>query len=148
MRVVATTLDAQQMLRGGALRVTRPRVTVLTAAYARPHVDTESIIGAERRDLPEVFHQAGHDSPHALTAAGLVWRIRPSGSVARYGSRVGDNHHDAVCRSCGVVADVDHAVGEAPRLTASDDHDFSVDETEVNYWGRCPGSSTSQIFDQ
>jgi Fur family transcriptional regulator, stress-responsive regulator len=88
---VATTLDFQQVLRGAALRVTRPRVAVLSAVHAYPHADTDSIIGAVRRDLPVVSHQAVYDSLHTLTAAGLVRRIQPSGSVARYESRVGDN---------------------------------------------------------
>jgi Fe2+ or Zn2+ uptake regulation protein len=132
------------MLRGAALRVTRPRVAVLTAVYAHPHADTDSIIRAVRQDLPEVSHQAVYDSLHALTTAGLVRRIQPSGSVARYESRVGDNHHHVVCRSCGVVADVDCAVGEAPCLTASDDHGFSIDEAEVVYWGLCSACSTAR----
>ncbi|MGN9775374.1 Fur family transcriptional regulator [Micromonospora sp. H33] len=129
------------MLRGAALRVTRPRVAVLHAVHAHPHADTDSIIGAVRRDLPDVSHQAVYDVLRALTAAGLVRRIEPSGSVARYESRIGDNHHHVVCRSCGLVADVDCAVGEAPCLTPSDDSGFSIDEAEVIYWGRCPDCS-------
>jgi Fe2+ or Zn2+ uptake regulation protein len=138
---VGTTLDFQQMLRGAALRVTRPRVAVLRAVHAHPHADTDSIIGAVRRDIPDVSHQAVYDVLRALTAAGLVRRIEPSGSVARYESRIGDNHHHLVCRSCGLVADVDCAVGEAPCLTPSDDSGFSIDEAEVTYWGRCPDCS-------
>jgi len=125
------------MLRSAALRVTRPRVAVLSAVYAQPHADTDSIIGAVRRDLADVSHQAVYDVLRALTVAGLVRRIQPSGSVARYESRVGDNHHHAVCRSCGVVADVDCAVGETPCLIASDDRGFLIDEAEVIYWGVC-----------
>jgi Fur family ferric uptake transcriptional regulator len=140
---VATTPDFQQMLRGAALRVTRPRVAVLNAVHAHPHADTDSIIGAVRTDLPEVSHQAVYDSLHALTAAGLVRRIQPSGSVARYESRVEDNHHHVVCRSCGLIADVDCAVGEAPCLTAAEDSGFLIDEAEVVYWGLCPGCSTA-----
>ena len=83
-------------------------------------------------------HQAVYDCLRALTAAGLVRRIQPAGSVARYESRVGDNHHHVVCRSCGAIADVDCAVGDVPCLTASDDHGFSIDEAEVVYWGTCP----------
>jgi Fur family transcriptional regulator, stress-responsive regulator len=135
---VPATLDLQQMLRGAALRVTRPRVAVLSAVHAHPHADTDSIIGAVRSGLPEVSHQAVYDSLQALTVAGLVRRIQPSGLVARYESRVGDNHHHVVCRSCGLIADVDCAVGEAPCLTASDDSGFSIDEAEVVYWGLCP----------
>ncbi len=132
-----TVDELQELLRGAALRVTRPRVAVLTAVYAHPHADTDSIIGAVRNDLPEVSHQAVYDSLHTLTAAGLVRRIQPLGSVARYESRVGDNHHHAVCRSCGVIADVDCAVGHAPCLTASEDNGFVIDEAEVIYWGLC-----------
>ena len=130
--------DLQQLLRGAALRVTRPRLAVLNAVHAHPHADTDSIIQASRRDLPEVSHQAVYDVLRALTDAGLVRRIQPSGSLARYEARVGDNHHHVVCRSCGMIADVDCAIGAAPCLTMSDDHGFSVDEAEVIYWGRCP----------
>lgn len=139
---MATTLDFRQMLRDAALRVTRPRVAVLSAVHAHPHADTDTIIRAVRGELPEVSHQAVYDVLRALTAAGLVRRIQPSGSVARYEARVGDNHHHMVCRSCGLIVDVDCAVGEAPCLTASDDHGFSVDEAEVTYWGLCPDCSS------
>ena len=137
LRHVPTVDELQELLRGAALRVTRPRVAVLTAVYAHPHADTDSIIGAVRNELPEVSHQAVYDSLHTLSAAGLVRRIQPLGSVARYESRVGDNHHHAVCRSCGAIADVDCAVGHAPCLTASEDHGFVIDEAEVIYWGLC-----------
>ena len=132
------------MLREAALRVTRPRLAVLNAVHEHPHADTDSIIRAVRNDLPDVSHQAVYDSLHTLTAAGLVRRIQPSGSVARYESRVGDNHHHIVCRSCGVIADVDCAVGEAPCLTAADANGFLVDEAEVIYWGLCPDCSAKQ----
>ena len=129
------------MLRGAALRVTRPRVAVLTAVYANPHADTESILGAVRADLGDVSHQAVYDVLRVLTSAGLIRRIQPAGLVARYESRVGDNHHHVVCRSCGVIADADCAVGTAPCLTASDDHGFVIDEAEVIYWGVCSDCS-------
>ena len=135
------------MLRGATLRVTRPRVAVLTAVHAHPHADTDSIIRAVRADLPDVSHQAVYDSLSTLTTAGLLRKIQPSGSVARYESRVGDNHHHVVCRSCGVIADVDCAVGEAPCLTASDEDGslagFSIDEAEVIYWGRCASCASA-----
>jgi Fur family ferric uptake transcriptional regulator len=134
------------MLRGAALRVTRPRVAVLTAVYAHPHADTDSIISVVRADLGEVSHQAVYDVLRALTAAGLVRRIQPSGSVARYESRVGDNHHHLVCRSCGAIADVDCAIGATPCLTASDDRGFAIDEAEVIYWGLCPACSATPSF--
>jgi Fe2+ or Zn2+ uptake regulation protein len=135
---VPPDVDVSQLLRQADLRVTRPRVAVLGAVHELPHADTDTLIAAVRRELPEVSHQAVYDSLHTLTAVGLVRRIKPSGSVARYESRVGDNHHHLVCRSCGVIVDVDCAVGEAPCLTASEDHGFVVDEAEVVYWGTCP----------
>ena len=140
---VAPDLDFPQLLRGAALRVTRPRIAVLGAVHAHPHADTDSIIGAVRRELPEVSHQAVYDSLRTLSDSGLVRRIQPSGSVARYESRIGDNHHHVVCRSCGVIADVDCAVGETPCLTASDDSGFTIDEAEVIYWGLCPVCTTA-----
>jgi Fur family transcriptional regulator, stress-responsive regulator len=141
--VVGQTADFRQLLQEAALRVTRPRVAVLSAVYAHPHSDTDSIIRAVRQELPEVSHQTVYDSLNALTASGLVRRIQPSGSVARYESRVADNHHHVVCRACGVIADVDCAVGDAPCLVASDDNGFTIDEAEVIYWGLCPDCSTS-----
>ena len=125
------------------MRVTRPRVAVLAALHDHPHADTESIIGVVRADLGEVSHQAVYDVLHALTAAGLLRRIQPLGSVARYESRTGDNHHHVVCRSCGAIADVDCAVDTTPCLTASDDHGFVIDEAEVIYWGRGPACLTA-----
>lgn len=139
---MSSTSDYAAQLRGADLRVTRPRVAVLEAVHAHPHADTESIFGAVRTALPDVSRQAVYDVLHALTGAGLVRRIQPSGSVARYESRIGDNHHHVVCRSCGVIADVDCAVGAAPCLTASDDHGFQIEEAEVVYWGVCPDCST------
>jgi Fur family ferric uptake transcriptional regulator len=140
---VPTTSDFEHLLRGAQLRVTRPRLAVLSAVYAHPHADTDSILGVVRADLGEVSHQAVYDVLRALTTAGLVRRIQPAGLVARYESRVGDNHHHVVCRSCGVIADADCAVGEAPCLTASDEHGFAIDEAEVIYWGLCPDCSAA-----
>jgi Fe2+ or Zn2+ uptake regulation protein len=133
------------MLREAALRVTRPRVAVLSAVHDHPHADTDSIIGAVRRDLPKVSHQAVYDVLRALTAAGLLRRIQPMGSVARYEARVGDNHHHLACRSCGAIVDVDCAVGAAPCLTASDAHGFMIDEAEVIYWGLCPACCPDSV---
>ena len=145
---VAQATDYADQLRAADLRVTRPRLAVLEAVHAHPHADTESIFGAVRSDLPDVSRQAVYDVLAALTAAGLVRKIQPSGSVARYESRVGDNHHHVVCRSCGVIADVDCSVGEAPCLTPSDFDGvldgFVLDEAEVIYWGLCPDCSASQ----
>ncbi len=140
---MTTTVGFEQMLREAALRVTRPRVAVMAAVHAHPHADTDQIIDAVRRQAGDVSHQAVYDVLRALTSARLVRRIQPASSVARYEARVGDNHHHVVCRSCGVIADVDCALGEAPCLTADDDHGFTIDEAEVIYWGRCATCSTA-----
>jgi Fe2+ or Zn2+ uptake regulation protein len=137
--------DLTALLRGARLRVTRPRLAVLEAVHTHPHADTDAIIRAARGALPDVSHQAVYDVLRALTDAGILRRIQPAGSVARYEARVGDNHHHVVCRSCGAIADVDCAVGHAPCLTASHDHGFTVDEAEVVYWGTCPGCATARI---
>ena len=126
------------MLRAAALRVTRARVAVLSAVHRNAHADTDSIIGVVRADLGDVSHQAVYDVLRALTDTGLVRRIQPPGSVARYEARTGDNHHHLVCRTCGAIADVDCAVGSAPCLTPDDDSGYAIDEAEVIYWGRCP----------
>lgn len=140
---VLTTTDFERMLREVALRVTRPRVAVLSAVHDHPHTDTDSIIGIVREGLGGVSHQAVYDVLRALTATGLLRRIEPPGSAARYEARVGDNHHHVVCRLCGAIADVDCAVGAAPCLTASDDHGFMIDEAEVIYRGLCPNCHTA-----
>lgn len=140
-----TGTDYEETLRGASLRVTRPRVAVLAAVHDHPHADTDSIIGLVRADLGEVSTQAVYDVLRALTEAGLVRRIEPAGSVARYESRVADNHHHVVCRSCGAVEDVDCAVGHTPCLTPSDDRGYSIDEAEVTYWGLCPTCSTERL---
>ncbi len=129
--------DFEGQLRAASLRVTRPRLAVLATLQDHPHADTDSIIRMVRADLGEVSHQAVYDVLRALTESSLARRIQPLGSVTRYELRVG-NHHHVVCRSCGTIADVDCAVGDAPCLTASDDHGFTIDEAEVIYWGRCP----------
>lgn len=133
------------MLRQADLRVTRPRVAVLSAVHHHPHADTSSIIAAVRGDLGEISHQAVYDVLRALTDAGLLRRIQPSGSAARYESRVGDNHHHIVCRSCGAIADVDCAVGDTPCLNASENHGYAVDEAEVTYWGVCRDCSSHEL---
>ena len=135
------------MLRGAALRVTRPRLAVLAAVHRHPHADTESIIGVVRDDLGEVSQQAVYDVLRALTTAGLVRRFEPMGSVARYEARVGDHHHHAVCRSCGAIVDVDGATGYGACLTPSADLGFAIDETEVTYWGKCPACAAADAAD-
>lgn len=131
-------LDVADLLRGAGLRVTRPRVAVLEALERSPHADTAEVIAAARHDVPEVSHQAVYDSLATLAEAGLVRRIQPHGHAARYERRVGDNHHHVVCRSCGSIADVDCATGEAPCLVPSQTHGFAIDQAEVIFWGTCP----------
>lgn len=138
-----TTVESERLLRGANLRVTRPRVAALDAVHANPHAETSAIVDAVREELGEVSVQAVYDVLGALTEAGLVRRIQPLGSLARYEARVGDNHHHIVCRSCGAIADVDCAAGAAPCLTASEDHGYAIDEAEVIYWGLCPDCSTA-----
>jgi Fur family transcriptional regulator, stress-responsive regulator len=130
-------------LRGAGLRVTAARVALLDTVRAGDHLDVEAIASGVRDRVGHISLQAVYEALHALTTAGLVRRIEPPGSPARFEGRVGDNHHHLVCRSCGSVADVDCAVGHAPCLTAADDRGFAVDEAEVIYWGLCPSCSTS-----
>ncbi|MEU3770260.1 Fur family transcriptional regulator [Amycolatopsis keratiniphila] len=137
--------DFEAQLRAVSLRVTRPRLAVLAALRDHPHVDTETVLNLVRADLPTVSHQAVYDVLRALTETGLIRRIQPAGALARYETRVGDNHHHVVCRSCGAIADVDCAVGHAPCLTASGDHGFVIDEAEVVYWGLCPGCAAEPV---
>ena len=130
-------------LRGAGLRVTAARVALLETVRHGDHLGVEAIASGVRDRIGHISLQAVYEALHALTAAGLVRRIEPDGHPARFEGRVADNHHHVVCRSCGAVADVDCAVGEAPCLTASDDHGFSIDEAAVIYWGLCPGCSTA-----
>jgi Fur family ferric uptake transcriptional regulator len=140
---VPPPLTTAEELRSAGLRVTAARVALLETVRGGDHLGVEAIAAGVRDRVGHVSLQAVYEALHALTAAGLVRRIEPAGSPARFEGRVGDNHHHAVCRSCGVVADFDCAVGEAPCLTASDDHGFSIDEAEVIYWGLCPDCSTA-----
>jgi Fur family transcriptional regulator, stress-responsive regulator len=138
------TPTTAEVLRGAGLRVTAGRVALLETLRDGDHLGVEAITSGVRERVGHVSLQAVYEALHALTAAGLVRRIEPAGSPALFERRVGDNHHHIVCRSCGAVADVDCAVGEAPCLTASDDHGFSIDEAEVIYWGLCPDCSTAR----
>ncbi|MFF7468563.1 transcriptional repressor [Streptomyces sp. NPDC008092] len=137
-----TTADE---LRGAGLRVTAARVALLETVRHGDHLDVEAIASGVRERVGHISLQAVYDALHALTTARLIRRIEPAGSPARFEGRVGDNHHHVLCRSCGAVADVDCAVGDAPCLTASDDHGFAIDEAEVIYWGLCPACSTVSI---
>ncbi|HWC79515.1 MAG TPA: Fur family transcriptional regulator [Pseudonocardiaceae bacterium] len=138
------TSDFEALLRSVSLRVTQPRLAVLGALRDHPHIDTQTVLSVVCADHPTVSHQAVYDVLRALTDAGLVRRIQPAGAIARYETRVGDNHHHVVCRSCGAIADVDCADGPAPCLTASDDHGYVIDEAEVVYWGVCPDCSATR----
>ncbi len=135
----------EEMLRAVSLRVTRPRVAVLAAVSSHPHADADTIIGEVRAVLGSVSKQAVYDVLAALVDTDLVRRIEPQGSPARFEARVGDNHHHVVCRSCGNIADVDCAVGQAPCLHASDSHGFVIDEAEVIYWGTCPDCAAKRL---
>jgi Fur family transcriptional regulator, stress-responsive regulator len=134
-------------LRGAGLRVTAARVALLETVRNGDHLGVEAIAAGVRERVGHVSLQALYEALHVLTAAGLVRRIEPAGSPARFEGRVGDNHHHVVCRSCGIVADVDCAVGETPCLIASDDRGFLIDEAEVVYWGLCPACSTAPVPD-
>jgi Fur family ferric uptake transcriptional regulator len=141
---VPDAADLDLALRAAGLRVTRPRLAVLAAVRAEPHLDTKALIGAARARLGAVSHQAVYDVLSALVDTGLVRRIQPEGSDARYEARVGDNHPHVVCRHCGAIADVDCAVGAAPCLTPTADAGFVVDEAEVFYWGLCPSCAAGR----
>src|SRR5579859_2986713 len=130
-------MTAAEELRGAGLRVTAVRVALLDTVRAGDHLGVEAIADRVRGRVGHVSLQAVYEALNALAAAGLVRRIEPAGSAARFEGRVGDNHHHLACRSCGAVADVDCAVGEAPCLTPSDDHGYSITEAEVIYWGLC-----------
>jgi Fur family transcriptional regulator, stress-responsive regulator len=137
-------LTAAEELRAAGLRVTAVRVALLEAVRHGDHLGVEALAAGVRERVGHVSLQAVYEALNALAATGLVRRIEPAGSPARFEGRIGDNHHHVICRVCGAVADVDCAVGEAPCLTASDDHGFEIDEAEVIYWGLCPDCSTAR----
>lgn len=126
------------------MRVTAPRLAAYDAVVAAPHCDADDVACAVRTRLGKGSTQGVYDALRVLTEQGLVRRIEPAGSPARFEARTGDNHHHVVCRSCGVVGDVDCAVDRTPCLTASQTHGFTIDEAEVTYWGRCPTCQTEE----
>jgi len=140
-------MTPEEQLREVSLRVTRPRVAVLTEVHAHPHANVDTLTAKVRARLGSVSTQAVYDVLRALADAELIRRIQPAGSPARFESRVGDNHHHVVCRTCGDVADIDCATGSAPCLEASNTNGFIIDEAEVTYWGICPAcqQNTSDI---
>ena len=129
--------DHSELLRTRGIQVTAQRLAVLRAVGAQPHATADVIADAVRGELGTVSLQAVYDSLALLAAEGLIRRIQPAGSPARFEGRVGDNHHHLICRICGRVVDVDCAIGSAPCLTAADAAGYEVDEAEVVYWGRC-----------
>jgi Fur family ferric uptake transcriptional regulator len=137
----------ERLLRERGLRVTRPRVAVLAVLAEGGHLEVEEVADRVRQRLDSVSTQAVYDVLGALARAGLARRIEPAGSPARYEARVGDNHHHVVCRGCGMVADVDCAVGDAPCLDPSTTRGFEVDEAEVTFWGLCPRCQTLRASD-
>jgi Fur family ferric uptake transcriptional regulator len=133
-----TVVDHEALLRSHGLQVTTQRLAVLRAVSARPHSTADDIDKAVRAEIGAVSRQAVYDALGTLTEKGVLRRIQPAGSPARYEDRVGDNHHHLICRACGRMVDVDCAVGYTPCLTAADDSSYEIDEAEVIYWGRCP----------
>ncbi len=133
-----TSVDYEALLRQHGLQVTAQRLAVLRAVSERPHSTADDISNTVRAEIGAISRQAVYDALAALTDKGVLRRIQPAGSSARYEDRVGDNHHHLICRACGQMVDVDCAVGDAPCLTAADSSDYEVDEAEITYWGRCP----------
>lgn len=130
--------DPTALLRDNGVQVTAQRLAVLRAVSGQPHVTTDDVAEAVRAEIGAISRQAVYDALGVLVDKGLIRRIQPAGSPARYEDRVGDNHHHLICRSCGRMVDVDCAVGTVPCLTAADDAGYEIDEAEVIYWGRCP----------
>lgn len=135
---MTTPADPADLLRQHGLQVTAQRLAVFRAVAHGSHRTAEEVAEAVRAEIGTISRQGVYDALEILTANGIVRRIQPAGSPARFEGRVGDNHHHVVCRVCGRMADVDCAVGETPCLTADDDCGFEIDEAEVVYWGRCP----------
>jgi Fe2+ or Zn2+ uptake regulation protein len=129
--------DPTALLRDHGLRVTAARIAVLSAIAHQPHAPADEIAGAARDHLGALSTAAVYEVLHTFTEVGLVRRIEPAGSPARYETRTADNHHHAVCRRCGAVSDVDCAVGPAPCLEPSNTNGFVVEQAEVTWWGVC-----------
>ena len=130
--------EPAELLRQRGIQITAQRLAVFRAVSAQPHITADAVADVVRAEIGAISLQSVYDALGVLVAEGLIRRIQPAGSPARYEDRVGDNHHHLICRSCGRVVDVDCAVGAAPCLTAADDMGYEIDEAEVAYWGRCP----------
>jgi Fur family transcriptional regulator, stress-responsive regulator len=133
-----SSVDRSAFLREHGVQVTAQRLAVLRAVSDHPHSTTDVIDKAARAELGAISRQAVYDVLDALTTKGILRRIQPAGSPARYETRINDNHHHLICRTCNRMVDVDCAVGYTPCLEAADDAGYEVDEAEVIYWGRCP----------
>ncbi len=130
--------DPADLFRQRGIQVTAQRLAVFRAVTRQPHATADAVAEVARREIGAISLQSVYDALNVLVGEGLVRRIQPAGSPARYEDRVNDNHHHLICRSCGRTVDVDCAVGAAPCLTAIDDNGYEIDEAEVVYWGRCP----------
>ena len=131
-------IDPAALLRQRGIQVTAQRLAVLRAVAGQPHITADAVAAVVRREIGAISRQSVYDALGLLVAEGLLRRIQPSGSPARFENRVGDNHHHLICRNCGRVVDMDCAVGAAPCLTPIDDSGYEIDEAEVAYWGHCP----------
>lgn len=135
---VVMSVDPAELLRQQGFKVTAQRLAVLRAVSAQPHLTAEEVVEVVRADIGAISRRAVYDVVGVLVDKGLLRRIQPAGSAARYEGRVGDNHHHLICRTCGHMVDVDCAVGDTPCLSAADPAGYEIDEAEVVYWGRCP----------
>jgi Fur family ferric uptake transcriptional regulator len=131
-------MNSADLLRQHGIQVTAQRLAVFRAVAGQPHITADGVAEVVRTEIGAISLQSVYDALGLLVAEGLIRRIQPSGSAARFEDRVGDNHHHLICRICGRVVDVACSVGSAPCLTAVDDMGYEIDEAEVAYWGRCP----------
>lgn len=135
--------DRAEQLRAVGLRATAPRMATLDWLAAHPHATAEQVADGVRARLGSVSVQAIYDVLNTCTRTGLLRRIEPAGSPARFETRVDDRHHHLVCRGCGRTEDVDHTVGPAPCLEPSRASGFVIDQAEVVFWGLCPDCATT-----
>jgi Fur family ferric uptake transcriptional regulator len=143
--VISVSISPLEQLRESGIQATAQRLSVLRAVSSRPHVTADEVAEIAQSDIGAISRQAVYDALAVLVANGLLRRIQPEGSAARYEDRVNDNHHHLICRDCSRVVDVDCAVGTAPCLVASDDQGYEIDEAEVAYWGRCPECQAREL---
>jgi Fe2+ or Zn2+ uptake regulation protein len=137
--------NATDLLRRHGIQVTAQRLAVLRAVSEQPHITADGVAEAVRADIGAISRQSVYDALNLLVDEGLLHRIQPEGSPARFEDRVNDNHHHLICRGCGAVVDVDCVVGAAPCLHAADDQGYDIDEAQVSFWGRCPTCKTENL---